>query len=276
MNYRLSVYEKAMPNFLTLKEKLFAAQKAGFDAVELSIDETNEKLERLSMSAEERKELVTLRSSGIGFDTMCLSGHRKFPMGSSDKAIEKRSMEIMEKAIILAHDLGIRIIQLAGYDVYYDEKSSEETEKRFTENLNKSAEMAAAYGVVLGIETMENDFCNTVKKGMRFVEKINSPYLQMYPDVGNVRNATPDVNADLLSGKGHIAAVHLKETKENVFRNLQFGEGRVNFAEVAVACKEAGVHLFNAEFWHKENSDFMNELLFANGFIRGHLDEVYL
>ena len=34
-------------------------------------------------------------------------------------------MEIMEKAIQLAEDLGIRIIQLAGYDVYYEESSFE-------------------------------------------------------------------------------------------------------------------------------------------------------
>ena len=52
---------------------------------------------------------------------MCLSGHRKYPLGSHDKEIQKKSLEIMKKAIDFAADLGIRIIQLAGYDVYYED-----------------------------------------------------------------------------------------------------------------------------------------------------------
>ncbi len=45
-------------------------------------------------------------------------------------------MEIMEKALQLAEDLGVRIIQLAGYDVYYEE-GNEQTKKLFSENLKK-------------------------------------------------------------------------------------------------------------------------------------------
>ena len=52
---------------------------------------------------------------------MCLSGHRKYPIGSEKDAVRQRGMEIMGKAVELADDLGIRIIQLAGYDVWYAE-----------------------------------------------------------------------------------------------------------------------------------------------------------
>jgi hexulose-6-phosphate isomerase len=44
-----------------------------------------------------------------------------FPFGSRDEAVRERAREIMTKAIRLARDLGIRTIQLAGYDVYYEE-----------------------------------------------------------------------------------------------------------------------------------------------------------
>ena len=43
----LTVYEKAMPGSLTWQEKLVAAKSAGFDGVEISIDETDAKLARL-------------------------------------------------------------------------------------------------------------------------------------------------------------------------------------------------------------------------------------
>ena len=42
----------------------------------------------------------------------------------------------MEKALKLADELGIRIIQLAGYDVYYEE-GDEETREYFRNNLKK-------------------------------------------------------------------------------------------------------------------------------------------
>ena len=63
----------------------------------------------------------------------------------------------MEKAIILAARLGIRTIQLAGYDVYYEE-GSEKTRADFIEGLKKSALIAAKYGVQMGFETMETPF----------------------------------------------------------------------------------------------------------------------
>ena len=148
--YTLGLYEKAIPGTLNWKEKLIAAKEAGYDFVEISIDETDEKLSRLDMRKEERLELVRLMMEvGIPIRTMCLSGHRKYPIGSSDQAVCQRGMEIMEKAIQLADDLGIRIIQLAGYDVYYEE-SSVETKKRFLNNLKLAANMAEKAGVVLG------------------------------------------------------------------------------------------------------------------------------
>ena len=100
-----------MPGTLGWKEKLEAAKEAGFDFVEISIDETDEKLGRLDMSRAERMELVNIMEVvGLPVRTMCLSGHRRYLWEARDPEIRRRSMEIMEKAIGLAEDLGIRII----------------------------------------------------------------------------------------------------------------------------------------------------------------------
>lgn len=78
--YTLGLYEKAMPKDLSWKEKMLAAKGAGFDFIEISIDETDEKLARLDMSREERLALMELMSeTGVPIRTMCLSGHRKYP-----------------------------------------------------------------------------------------------------------------------------------------------------------------------------------------------------
>ena len=107
--YTIGLYEKAMPSTLTWKEKLEAAKEAGYDFVEISIDETDEKLARLEWTKEERLELVrTMYETGMPIRSMCLSGHRKYPLGSNDPQVRARGMEIMEKALYLADDLGDR------------------------------------------------------------------------------------------------------------------------------------------------------------------------
>ena len=215
--YRLGLYEKSMPSTLTWVEKLTIAKKSGFDYLEISIDESDAKLARLDQPTDEIKEAI--QKTGVPISSMCLSGHRKYPLGSHDKEIQKKSLEIMKKAIDFAADLGIRIIQLAGYDVYYEDGDLY-TNHDFETNLKKCVEMAAEKGVVLGFETMETSFMDTVKKAMEYVTLVDNPYLQIYPDMGNLTNASVlyqhDLVADIQSGKGHLVAAHLKETKPGV------------------------------------------------------------
>lgn len=258
--YMLGLYEKSMPNTLSWVEKLLCAKECGFDYLEVSIDESDEKLARLDMSREERRELLeTMLVCGIPIRTMCLSGHRKYPLGSLDETTRTKGMDIMTKAIELADDLGIRIIQIAGYDVYYEE-SNEETKRYFEENLKKSVEIAAKKGVILAFETMETEFMNTVEKAMKYVKLVNSPYLQVYPDCGNVTNATLQYGTteveDFKTGTGHIAAVHLKETVPGKFREIPFGTGHVDFEEIIKISWELGVRKYTVEFWYVGNEDW--------------------
>lgn len=274
--YTIGLYEKAMPNTLTWKEKLEAAKEAGYDYVEISIDETDEKLARLEWTKEERLELVkTMYEVGLPIRSMCLSGHRKYPIGSSDPVTCARGMEIMEKAVQLAEDLGVRIIQLAGYDVYYDE-STPETVERFGENLKKCVQMAAKAGVLLGFETMETEFMNTCRKAMKYVELIDSEYLGVYPDSGNLNNAAllygHDVLEDIRSCRGHVVAMHLKETVPGKYRDMMYGDGQVDFPAVIDTAWSMGVRKFVTEFWYQGKENWKEDLLFANKAMRTLLD----
>ena len=207
--------------------------------------------------------------------TMCLSGHRKYPLGSSDPETCRRGMEIMEKAIRLAEDLGIRIIQLAGYDVYYD-PSTPETVERFGKNLEKAVHMAAKAGVTMGFETMETEFMNTVEKAMNYVNRVNSTYLNVYPDLGNITNAAKtygtQVAGDLHTGKGHLVAMHLKETVPGKFREIPFGTGHVDFEEGIAVAWELGVRKFVTEFWYTGNTEWRADLADARGRMAAILD----
>ena len=276
-NYMLGLYEKAMPVDLSWEEKFNIAKEAGYDYIEISIDETEEKLARLDMSCEEREELQRLMfKTGVRIRSMCLSGHRKYPMGSLDPELNKKSMEIMEKAIQLADDLGVRTIQLAGYDVYYEE-STKETKKQFLENLKKATEMASEYGMILGFETMENDFMNTVEKAMKYVTLTGSAYLNVYPDLGNITNAAQkykdDVLEDLELSKCHIVSMHLKETVPGKFREIPFGTGHVDFEEGIKKAWNLGVRRYVTEFWYTGSSSWKEDIKEASKIFREILDK---
>ncbi len=267
--YRLGVYEKSMPDSLTMQEKLASAKEAGYDFVELSVDESDAKIARLDWSdAQIASILEAGRKAGIRFESICLSAQRKYPLGSAMEGGAETAMRVLRKAVLLAMKLGIRIVQLQGYDCYYHETSSGRTKENFFRSLRKGAMTAAQYGVTLGMETMENDFLNTVEKAMYYVRQIGSPYLQVYPDVGNLSNATQSVCRDIRAGAGHIVSAHLKETVPGKFREIPFGSGDVDFPDAIAALYESGVRRYVAEFWHdggenwkqvmKGNRDFLD------------------
>lgn len=272
--YRLGLYEKSMPSTLTWVEKLTIAKKSGFDYLEISIDESDAKLARLDQPTNEIKEAI--QKTGVPISSMCLSVHRKYPLGSHDKEIQKKSLEIMKKAIDFAADLGVRIIQLAGYDVYY-ETGDLYTNHDFETNLKKCVEMAAEKGIVLGFETMETPFMDTVEKAMRYVNLVSSPYLGVYPDIGNLKNASllygVDVDEDLMCGKGHIFASHLKETVPGKYREIPFGTGHTEFVKNIKTLKRLGVRMFVGEFWYVNNEDWQDVVKDAGVFLRDKLDK---
>jgi predicted hexulose-6-phosphate isomerase len=242
-----------MPGTVPLEEKLAAAGEAGYDFLELSIDETDEKLARLDWTNTDiRKVRRSIEHTNVPVFSLCLSGHRRFPLGDPDAETREQSLAIMEKAVGLAARLGARVIQLAGYDVYY-KTGNETTRAYFAENLARSVEIAAAQAVMLAFETMETPFLNTVEKAVYWVNKIGSPFLAVYPDLGNITCAAGGdsalVHADLESGRGHIAALHLKETKPGVFREVPYGEGHVDFANGIQTAWNLGVRMYTAEFW---------------------------
>ena len=158
----LGIYEKALPAGEDWLKRLTLAKELGFDFVEMSVDETDHRLARLDWSSEQRLRVIdAISRTGIRIPSMCLSAHRRFPLGSEDDKTRNQGLEIMRKAIVLAQDLGIRVIQLAGYDVYY-QQANDHTRERFREGLQESVEMASRAQVTLAMEIMDYPLMNSI------------------------------------------------------------------------------------------------------------------
>ena len=256
--YTLGLYEKAMPE-VSWAEKLRIAKDAGYDFVEISIDASEEKIARVYSSKQERKALVDLTFElDMPIQTLNASSLTKYALGDPDPAVRGRGLDIASRSIGLAADLGVRILMIPGYDVYF-KPHSDETERLFAEAIRDLSLQAAAEGVQLAFETMENDFMNTVGKGLYWVNKIGSNYLKLYPDIGNTTNGCLplglDPAEDLRSGGSAVAALHLKETKPGVYRELPYGTGHVDFERAVAAAWEIGVRRYVTEFWYKPDGE---------------------
>ncbi len=275
-NHLLGIYEKAFEptqDWGTLLEK---AGRCGFDFIEMSIDESDARLERLYW---DREQIETVRrqscAAGVPIQTLCLSGHRRYPFGSADPAIREKAHEIMERAIDLSVALGIRVIQLAGYDVYY-EPSTPESVRRFREGMAWAAEQAARKQVMLAMEIMDTPFLNSISKHMGYEGMIQSPWYRVYPDLGNL-SAWPenDVAYELQRGVHSIVSVHLKDTLavtdqfEGKFKCVPFGTGCVDFPKRFAELERLGyVGPYMIEMWYQPGTDDVAEVQKAVRWIR--------
>lgn len=277
----LGIYEKALPKDITWSERLNLAKDLGFGFIEMSIDESDERLERLDWNKEQRTEVKdAIEETGVGILSICLSGHRRYPFGSLDADKREMALVMMQKAVDLAYDLGIRNIQLAGYDVYYEDKSNL-TREYFVENLKKAVDMAAAKQIMLSIEIMDDPFMSSITKFMKIKKQITSPWLQVYPDIGNL-SAWPenDVNYELELGINHITAVHIKDTVNvsddfpGKFKEVPWGEGDVDFLGTLKTLKRLGYEgTFLIEMWSETSDDPATEIEQAKEFILPILKE---
>lgn len=265
----LGIYEKALPAGECWLKRLQLAKQLGFDFVEMSVDESDARLARLSWSRQQRLQLVNaIAETGVRVPSMCLSAHRRFPLGSEDDAVREKALEIMRKAIGFAQDVGIRVIQLAGYDVYY-QQANDETRRRFREGLKQSIVMASRAQVTLAMEIMDYPLMNSISKALGYTHYLNNPWFQIYPDLGNLSAWDNDVQLELEAGKGHIVAVHVKDTRPGEFKNVPFGSGVVDFERCFRTLKQTGYSgPYLIEMWSETAEDPAAEVLKARAWVR--------
>ena len=91
---------------------------------------------------------------------------------------------------------------------------------------------------------------DSIEKITKFIDRARSPYLNIYPDVGNLTSAGIDVRRDFMTGIGHIMAIHLKDTMPGMIRDIPYGEGTVDFISFFRFLKKINFKgLLVAEMW---------------------------
>jgi L-ribulose-5-phosphate 3-epimerase len=241
---------------------------AGYRFLEISIDESDERLQRLEWPRGARRELhAALNSAEASIDSMCLSAHRKYSLGSSSKPLRERGLTIMRRAIEFAAEFGLRIVQVAGYDVFYEE-STDMTRGMYREGILRSAAWARESCVMLGLENVDCPVADSVLKVLQFVEAAGTPWFQLYPDVANLAAMGHDPSGELRAGGSHIVGLHLKDGRLGEIRRVPFGEGIVDFGAVFRTLSLLGYcGPFVVEMWNDDGGDAFAKAAFARSWL---------
>lgn len=271
----IGIYEKALPTTVSWSKRLHLGAQAGFDFVEMSLDPTPERLERLAWSHSQRIELRrAVEDSGVSVRTMCLSAHRNWPIGCGDTAIRKQGLTILRQALDLAADVGIRIVQLAGYDTLPDEAPSDDSRQRYVDALRQAVLWASERAVMMGLENQEVGYVDSAATAIRIIEQVNSPYLQLYMDIGNLIVKGLDPLPEIAAARGHLVGIHVKDARPGVPRRVPFGEGDVPFRE-AFRCLKSGSFSgpVMIEMWNDDRPDAVEVCAAARRWIEARLIE---
>lgn len=247
---RCGIYEKALPSG-PVADMAAAAARAGYDFLELAIDESPERQRRLRWTAVERAEVrAAAEHAGAPVTVLTLSAHRRFPWGSPDPSVRAVADELARDAIELAADLGAECVQLAGYFSFYDARA-DASRDWFVNGARRAAAQAAERGVLLAVENVDGVDVTSVDDGLALLDDV--PDLRLYVDVGNLAGNGHDVVAQLARALPFSYAIQLKDARPGEFRRIPFGDGCVPFADVLGFLRSAGyTGNLSVEMWNDD------------------------
>ena len=229
-----------------LKKCMELAKNAGFDGLELALDEhgpvsmdsTKEDILSVKKMAEE---------TGIELYSVACGLYWKYNYTSANEENVKYAKEITVKQLEVASWLGCDTIlvvpgavevafdpgEIVEYDVAYD---------RALSALRELAPVAEKLKVSIGVENVWNRFLLSPMEMADFIDKVGSPYVGSYFDVGNVLySGYPEHWIKILNSR--IKKVHFKDYRRaagDLHGFVDILSGEVNWPGVMEQLEKVG------------------------------------
>lgn len=237
----------SFPEQTSIAEGIAIAKDAGFEGIELSLNENGPL--SLESSAQEIGDIRKLaEDAGIELTSLASGLYWSYSMTSANAATREKAQDIVKKQLEAAAILGVDTIlvipgavgvdfipgsEVVPYDRAYDYA---------LEAITKLAGAAESAGVSIGIENVWNKFLLSPLEMRQFIDATGSDYVGAYFDVGNVVYAGyPEHWIRILNKR--IKKVHFKDYRRESgglsgFVDLLAGD--VNYPEVVRALAEVG------------------------------------
>lgn len=197
-----------------LKKCMSLAKDAGFDGIELALDETGP-VSMQSTKEDILKVKEMAKEIGIELYSVACGLYWTYNYTSANEENVKRAKEITKKQLEVASWLGCDTIlvvpgavevafdpgEVVEYDVAYE---------RALSALKELAPVAESLGVSIGVENVWNRFLLSPMEMAQFIDEVGSDYVGAYFDVGNVLfSGYPEHWIKILNSR--IKKVHFKD-----------------------------------------------------------------
>jgi hexulose-6-phosphate isomerase len=244
---KIGVNVWSLPGGWSLEKAFGVAKAAGFDGVEVALDETGEVGLDLEKSGAERIREMAAKA-GIELYSVATGLYWKYSLTSADPAARSKAKSIVKKQLEIASWLGCDTIlvvpgavgvdfvpgcEIVPYDAAYERAAAaiDET-KGFAEQL----------GVDLGVENVWNKFLLSPLEMRDFIDRAGSARVGAYFDVGNtLLTGYPEHWIKILGVR--IKKVHFKDFRRSVGTLDGFVDmlsGDVDYPAVMGAFRDAG------------------------------------
>ncbi len=242
---KLSMHSICIERKYPLLEAIRKAGEFGYEGYEIDIGDFGNTGLGLHWPEEFTPERVAeagiaARQAGIAVSSLCLGVLWRYYPSSSDAATRAQAVEIIRQAAPRAASVGARVILLPVGQP--DELTPEQARENLIGVLTECAPVAEQSGVVLAVENVGQALAATAEDLLGIVERVGSPAVQVYYDVGNAAWTGADPVRDIRLLGQRIAMVHVKDRGEvgGKPQTVIVGEGRVPFREVGEALREVG------------------------------------
>lgn len=243
MNYAFST--NAFTRF-TAEDAIAQIARAGYTGAELMFDKPH--LFPAHATAAKVKDILRAAADvGITF-----SNGNAFPMSAvgdtwnpswidPDKNVRRARLEHTQKALRLAHDLGIANISTEPGGQLTLVRDRRESLEMFAEGLSRALETAEQTGVAILVEPEPHLLLEKSDEFLELMAMISHPLLALNFDIGHFYCAGEDPAESFRKLKEHVRHVHLEDiAKSRVHRHLAPGEGSIDLPAVVDAIRAEG------------------------------------
>ncbi len=206
----------------TNPESLALAKSIGLDGVQVDLGGAEDNLPLRERSLQE-KFLEAARENDVEIGSLAMGVLNGMPYKS-----EPKTEDWVVDGIGVCNALGCKVLLLAFFgkgDLRNDSKGIDVV----VERLKRAAEEAEEKGVILGIESQLS-----AEQHMDIIERVGSPAVQVYYDVGNSHSNGYDIYKEIRYLGKHICEFHAKDN------DALYGKGSIDFPEVRRAMDDAG------------------------------------
>ena len=221
-------------------KKMDIAKAVGYDGIELTLDADGPT--GMDATPEDWAKIRKYADDlGLELPSVATALHWQSPITSNDEEVREKAIAIVEKELEMAAALGAdSILVVPGmvsggkngirYDDAYD---------RALSAIKRLAPKAEELKVKIGLENVWNNFLLSPIEMRDFIDKVGSPYVGAYLDVGNlIAYAFPEQWVRILGKR--IVKVHFKDFRKAGSAWVDIMAGDVDWPEVMTALGEVG------------------------------------